>query len=245
MCSPLVFSVAMGGMQAISGIQEQNRQHAAQVAAVNRSNQMARQKYINELNISERNDRLKGLEYEAELKAAAAQKTAFAKQKEINQLSATQASTAEQMKLQEKVTAMAFESQENLVKSIQAQGTILASGQQAGQSLLLTLDQAERELGFEQAQLDASLFDATRAFGIAQYGIDLDQYSADTSAANSLKAGPTLAPSASHQTIKPIKQARPSKPSILGPILGGISTGLSTGTSLGGEDFWQGGNWKP
>ena len=239
MCSPLVFSVAMGGMQAISGIQEQNRQHAAQVAAVNRSNQMARQKYINELNISQRDDQLKGKEYEAELKAAAASRAAFYKQKEINQLSANQASTAEQLKLQEKTTKAAFDTQAALVESIQAQGTVLASGQQPGQSLMLELAQAEREYGFEQAQVNATLFDATRAYGMAQHGIDLDQYSADVSAQNQIKNAPTFAPAASMQTTKPIKQSRPSKPSALGPILGGISTAVNMGTSIGGDGYWE------
>ena len=159
------------------------------------------------------------------------------KQKEINQISATQASTAEQMKLQEKITAAQFQSQENLTKSIQAQGTVLASGQQAGQSLMLTLDQAERELGFEQAQIDASIFDATRAFGIAQYGIDLDQYSADTQTYNSMKGGPSLAPSASFAPVVPIKKKAPAKPSALGPILSGVTTGLSTFGDVGGD--WE------
>ena len=240
MCEPtLLISAAMGGMKAISGIQEQNRAHSAQVAAVDRSNAMARQKYINDLNIASHNDQLKGRKFEAELKAAAAEKTAFYKQKAINQISANQASTAEQMKLNEKIKSAQFESQANLAKSIRAQGTVLASGMQAGQSMLLEVNQAERELGFEQAQIDASIFDATRAFGIAQYGIDLDQYSADQASANSLSGGPTMAPSASFAPIEPIKQARPSKPSILGPILGGISTGLSTGTTLGGESYWS------
>ena len=44
MCGPLAIGIAMGGAQAITGIQEQNRQHRAQVDAVNRSNAMARQK---------------------------------------------------------------------------------------------------------------------------------------------------------------------------------------------------------
>ena len=57
MCEPtLIFSAAMGGMKAISGIQEQNRAHRAQVDAVNRSNAMARQKYINDIQISAYND---------------------------------------------------------------------------------------------------------------------------------------------------------------------------------------------
>ena len=43
-----------------------------------------------------------------------------------------------------------FESQTNLAKAIQAQGTILASGQQSGQSMMLTLDQAEESLGLNK-----------------------------------------------------------------------------------------------
>ena len=132
-----------------------------------------------------------------------------------------------------------FESQTNLAKSIQAQGTVLASGQQAGQSMMLTLDQAEREFGFEQAQLDATVYDATRAYGIKQFGIDLDQYSSDVGAFNSITTTAAVAPSASFKTIRPIKQATPSKPSILGPILGGISTTLSAGQAIGGDQFWE------
>ena len=238
MCEPTIIGLALGGAKAITGIQQQNAQYRAQVAAVDRSNAMARQKYINDLNIASHNDQLKGRKFEAELKAAAAEKTAYWKQKEINQIAANQASTAEQMKLNEKIKKAQFESQANLAKSIQAQGTILASGMQAGQSMLLELNQAERELGFEQAQLDASIFDATRAYGIAQYGIDLDQFAADSQAYSGLEGGPTLAPSASFAPIEPIKQSRPSKPSILGPILDGVSTGISGYKAVGGEfDF--------
>ena len=132
-----------------------------------------------------------------------------------------------------------FESQTNLAKAIQAQGSILASGQQSGQSMMLTLDQAEREFGFAQAQLDATVYDATRAYGIKQFGIDLDQYGSNVTAFNNITTTAAVAPSASFKTIRPIKQAAPSKPSILGPILGGISTTLSAGKTIGGDEFWQ------
>ncbi len=235
MCEPTLIGLALGAGQAITGIQEQNRQYSAQVAAVDRQNAMARQNYINELNIASHKDQLKGRQYEAELKEAALAKTAYNKQLAINQQSADIAKTSEQMKLQEKMKKALFESQANLAKSIRAQGTVLASGMQAGQSMLLELQQAERELGFEQAQIDASIFDATRAYGVAAFGIDLDQYSADTQAYNNLDRGPSFAPSASFAPIKPIKISRPSKPSILGPILSGISTGLSAYSATGGE----------
>ena len=63
--------------------------------------------------------------------------------------------------------------------------------------MMLTLDQAEREFGFEQAQLDATVYDATRAYGIKQFGIDLDQYSSNVSAFNAITTTASVAPSAS------------------------------------------------
>ena len=127
----------------------------------------------------------------------------------------------------------------NLAKAIQAQGTILASGQQSGQSMMLTLDQAEREFGFEQAQLDATVYDATRAYGIKQFGIDLDQYSSNVSAFNAITTTASVAPSASFKTIRPVEQKAPPKPSPLGPILGGISTAIGTAGTLGGENYFK------
>ena len=239
MCEPtLVISAAMGGMKAISGIQEQNRAHRAQVDAVNRSNAMARQKYISDIQISAYNDQQKLNVFEAQLGADAASKQAYFKQRELNQIEANRAVAAADQELQEKLREQMFASQANLAKAIQAQGTVLASGMASGQSMMLELGQAERELGFEQAQIDATVFDATRAYGISRYGIDLDQYAADTNAKNSITYSALVAPSASFETIKPIKQNAPSKPSVLGPILGGISTTFSTGSAIGGDDYW-------
>ena len=156
MCNPLALGIAAGGATAVTGIMQQNRQHRAQVDAVNRSNAIERQKYINDITISAYNDQRKGEVFTAQLQADAASRTAFYRQKELNQIEANRASESAQQELREKITESLFSSQENLAKSIQAQGTVLASGQQAGQSAMLTLDQAERELGFAQAQLDAT-----------------------------------------------------------------------------------------
>jgi len=238
MCNPLAIGLAMGGAQTITGIQEQNRAHKAQVDAVNRQNAMARQKYINDLNISAYNDQQKQNVFKAQLESDAASQNAYYKQKEINQIEANRAVAAADQELQEKITEQMFASQANLAKAIQAQGTVLA-GMQSGQSMMLELGQAEREFGFEQAQIDATVFDATRAYGIDRYGIDLDQYSADTTAANNIKVSATVAPTASFASIKPTKIPTPKKPSILGPILGGISTGLSATSALGGKDYFK------
>lgn len=228
MCDPIVLGIVSGVGSAVTGIAEQNRQHRAQVDAVNRSNAIARQKYLNDIQISAYNDQRKGEVFTAQLQADAASRTNLFKQREINQIEANRASESAQQELREKVTETMFASQENLAKAIEAQGTILASGQQAGQSLMLTYDDVERKYGMQQAQLDASIFDSTKAYGIKQFGVNLDQYSADVTALNNLTTTAVVAPSASFETVKPIKQAPPEKPSILGPILGGFSTGVST-----------------
>ena len=44
MCNPVALAIASGAGTAVTGIAEQNRRHRAQVDAVNRSNQIARQK---------------------------------------------------------------------------------------------------------------------------------------------------------------------------------------------------------
>jgi len=235
----MAMSIGMGAAQAVTGIAEQNRQHRAQVDAVNRSNAMARQKYLNDITISAYNDQRKGEVFTAQLQADAAARTAYYQQKNINQIEHNRASEAAQSELREKVTKTMFESQTNLAKAIKAQGTVLASGQQAGQSMMLTIDDIEREYGMASAQLDATIFDATRAYGIKQFGLDLDHYAANMTAYNSISTSAHVAPTASFKTIRPIEQKAPPKPSALGPILGGISTAFSTGTSLGGENYWK------
>ena len=227
MCDAVALGIISGVGKAATGIAEQNRRHQAQVDAVNRSNAIARQKYLNDIQISAYNDQRKGEVFTAQLKADAASRQAFYRQREINQIEANRASESAQQELREKVTEAMFKSQENLAKAIQAQGTVLASGAQSGQSLGMMLDDAERTMGMQEAQLNASIFDATRSYGIKQFGVNLDQYSSDTTALNNISTTAAVAPSASFKTIRPIKQNPPKKPSILGPLLGGFSTGVS------------------
>ena len=234
MCNPVAIGIALGAGQAVTGIQQQNAQWAAQRDAVLRSNHMATTKYANELTISAHNDKLKGLVFEKELQADAAAQTELAAIRQNNQLSADQASTAAQIAANEKLTEQAFKSQENLAKSIQAQGEVLASGAPAGNSLGALLQDAERQFGFEQAQIDATQDSVTRAYAIEQYGIDLDKYSADTAAINQTKSIATQK-QASYEPIKPLMQSAPKKPSILGPIIGGFTTGVSGWSGAGGS----------
>ena len=228
MCSPLALGIASGVGTAVTGIMEQNRAHRAQVDAVNRSNAIARQKYINDITISAYNDQRKGEVFTAQLQADAAARSSLYQQREINQIEANRASESAQQELREKVTEAMFASQENLAKAIQSQGTVLASGQQAGQSMMLSVDDVERKYGMQQAQLDASVFDATKAYGIKQFGVNLDQYNSDMSAVNNLSTSAVVAPIASFKTIRPTKQKAPPKPSILTPLLSGFTAGVGT-----------------
>ena len=228
MCAPIALGIASGVGTAVTGIMEQNRAHRAQVDAVNRSNAIARQKYINDITISAYNDQRKGEVFTAQLQADAAARSSLYQQREINQIEANRASESAQQELREKVTEARFASQENLAKAIQSQGTVLASGQQAGQSMMLTVDDVERKYGMQQAQLDASVFDATKAYGIKQFGVNLDQYNSDMSAVNNLSTSAVVAPIASFKTIRPTKQKAPPKPSILTPLLSGFSAGVGT-----------------
>ena len=228
MCNPLALGIASGVGTAVTGIMEQNRAHRAQVDAVNRSNAIARQKYINDITISAYNDQRKGEVFTAQLQADAAARSSLYQQREINQIEANRASESAQQELREKVTEAMFASQENLAKAIQSQGTVLASGQQAGQSMMLSVDDVERKYGMQQAQLDASIFDATKAYGIKQFGVNLDQYNSDMSAVNNLSTSAVVAPIASFKTIRPTKQKAPPKPSILTPLLSGFSAGVGT-----------------
>ena len=226
MCEAVTLGILSGVAQAGAGIIQQNAAHRNAVAQVNRSNAIARQKYLNDITISAFNDQRKGEVFTAQLQADAASRQAYYRQKEINQIEANRSSETAQQELREKVTEAMFKSQEGLAKAIEAQGTVLASGQQAGQSMMLQLADVERQMGFKNAQLNASVFDATKAFGIKQFGVDLDKYGADTRAYNSISTTAAVAPSASFKTVRPIEQAPPEKPSALGPILGGISAGI-------------------
>ena len=228
MCEPVTLGIIAGAGTAVTGIMEQNRAHRAQVDAVNRSNAIARQKYINDITISAYNDQRKGEVFTAQLQADAAARSSLYQQREINQIEANRASESAQQELREKVTEAMFASQENLAKAIQSQGTVLASGQQAGQSMMLSVDDVERKYGMQQAQLDASVFDATKAYGIKQFGVNLDQYNSDMSAVNNLSTSAVVAPIASFKTIRPTKQKAPPKPSLLTPLLSGFTAGVGT-----------------
>lgn len=233
MCTPALALAGISGVgTAIADRQAKMAQYRAQKAAVDRSNYMAKQDYLNKIQISAFKDQQKQNVFKAQLDAQSASVTRMEQQKDINQLEASRASSANQLKLQEKIAEALFEGQAKLAESIRAQGTILASGMSAGQSLMLTLTDEERKLGQEQAAVNASLYTARQGFGLQEYNTLLSQYSADSAAYNNVIAAP-MAPVAEFQTVRPVKMAAPEKPSMLGSIMTGFSAGVKTGSGIG------------
>ena len=246
MCTPALAFAGIGGVgSAIADRQAKMAQYRAQKAAVDRSNYMARQDYLNKIQISAFKDQQKQDLFKSQLEAQSASVTAMHRQKDISQVAQSRSSTANQLKLQEKVAEAMFEGQEKLAESIRAQGTILASGMSAGQSTMLTLTDEERKLGQRQAAVDASLYNARQSYGLQEYSTLLSQYAADSQAYNSVIAAP-MAPSAEFKTVRPVKMAAPEKPSMLGSIMTGFSAGVKIGSGIGHADgtsaWWKTGD---
>lgn len=215
-------SAVAGGMQAVG-------QHQSQQAAVARSNAIAQQQYQRDLQIAAARDREKGRVYQAELKADTAAKNAYYAQLTANQTEANRALASSNQKLNEKRAGAAFDAQTKLASAIQAQGQVLASGK-AGQSFVLQAMDAQRQLGFEQAQINQTLYDAATAAGVEREGILLDQTAANVASWNGLPAAP-LSPEASFLPVKPIKAQGPSGLALAGALLGSAVDGASAGIS--------------
>jgi len=225
MCEP----ISMGILSAATGVMGAVGQHQAQQAAVNRQNQIQQQEYTRQLQIAERNDKIKRDKHAADLKAHAIAQNDVLRQQEANQLEANRAKQAVSRQLKEKQTEVAFERQAALSQQIQASGQILATGR-TGQSMLLETLATERELGFAEAQMEQSLFDANAAYGNEILGVNMKHWGADNAANNSLPPTPN-APGASFIPNKPIPAKGPSGLSLMAGIgssvLGGVSTGMS------------------
>ena len=86
MCTPALALAGIGGVgSAIADRQAKMAQYRAQQAAVDRSNYMARQDYLNKIQISAFKDQQKQDLFKAQMDAQAASVTAMYKQKAINQ----------------------------------------------------------------------------------------------------------------------------------------------------------------
>ena len=241
MCEPAtIIAIGAGTATAAGGMMQARAKHNAAKAAAQRQNQINQLKYIQDRQKTYAADQAKANQFKRQLEAHAAAQTALYKQMEINQMERTRTSMVAQQQLEEKISENAFEGQSQLIASIQAQGTVLAGSQQSGQSLLLSLMDVEKQLGIQEAQLDASIRDANTAYNLQQYGFDLDKYTADAMAVNKLPA----APQAQYASFAPIKMpevAGPSGLGLMGGMLSAVGAGIGTGTALYGQ---LPGDWK-
>ena len=228
MCSVPAALGAVSGVATYSGQAAQARaQHAQQVAAARRANQINDLNYQNQLKIAIAKDKDKSDVFTRKMEAMAASQSALARQKALNQLEATRASVSAQTGLRQEITDLMFKSQTNLAKAIQARGTLLA-GQQPGQSMLLSLQDIDRVLGQETAQLNAQLFDTKRARYAQQYGIDLDKYTADIAAIGRLPSTPVAQRAEFGPQRMPEVQG-PTGASLQAGLLAAAGSGVSAG----------------
>lgn len=223
--------LVLAGISFIAGTaakhEENKAKYRANKAAIRRSNTLARQRFENQLKLNIYTDAQKGRVFEAELAAAAAARTALTQQLELNQISFDRASIANQLSLEEKFVEASFQDQKNLAESIRAQGTLAASGVQPGQSMKMAMQDIERQLGFEEAAIEANLLNEKQGFGLAEYGLKLDKYSADNQAINQLPTGPTFGPGNEFPPIPPLYSSDPEQPSLLNAALYGVAQGAS------------------
>jgi hypothetical protein len=231
MCDPITAGIGFGLATAGFGTMQAVGQHQQQAASVARSNAIAQQNYQRQLQIAAATDQEKGRVYKAQLNSANAAKNAYYRQLQANQAEASRASVAEQRKLNEQNKKALFDQQTAVAAAVKAQGQVLSTGT-SGQSFLLQAMEADRQLGFEMAQIQETLYDASLASDSAQYGILLDQHSANVDAYNNLPANP-LAPTAEFLPVKPILASGPSKLALFGAIGGSVLEGAKAGLALG------------
>ena len=229
MCTAIALAAGSAAVSTVGGVMQAKAQHRAAQEAAARQNLINDLNYKKQLQISKIKDQEKGEAFSRQLAANAAARTTLYRQMALNNMERVRASIAAQQALKEKITESSFESQQALADRIKATGTLLASSQ-SGQSMLLSLMNAERELGFKDAQVNAALTDASTAYRFSEFGFDLDKYAADQSALARLPGTP-VAQRASLRTIRMPEVSGPSGLSYTANIIGAIGGGLSAGTS--------------
>tara|TARA_R100000458_G_scaffold30092_1_gene27619 strand:+ start:227 stop:952 length:726 start_codon:yes stop_codon:yes gene_type:complete len=241
MCEPAtILAITAGTATFAGGAMQARAKHNAAKAAAERQNYINDLTYKNQMNQAVHADQIKANRFQRQLEAHAAAQTALYRQMEVNQLERGRVSLVAQQQLEEKITETAFEGVANVAAQIQAQGQVLASNAAAGHSLLLQLMDSERALGMQEAQLNATLRDANKAYNMQEYGFDLDQYSADMLAANRMPGAPQ-AESASFAPIRKPKVAGPSGLGLLGGTIAAAGAGLSAGVKTYGAtpETWR------
>jgi len=128
--------------------------------------------------------------YEAQMAAYQQSERAYSEQIRLNAEAANRGYISEQQKLQGEFMKTSQEAQARLIQSLQAQGTVLASGR-TGQSIGLLVSDAEREFGRDYANLAQNLAFARQDYGTATESIFLNAKSANNVAAANRMLQPT------------------------------------------------------
>ena len=149
--------------------------------------------------------------YSAQMSAYQRSEQAYKQQLQLNADAANRAYTSEQQKLQGEFMKASQEAQNRLSQSLQAQGTVLASGR-SGQSIGLLMSDAEREYGRDLANIAQNLTFARQDYFTGAEGIYQQQKSANNVAASNRMLKPTAPSSIGLVT------------GLAGAALGGIST---------------------
>lgn len=169
----------------------------------------------------------------------------------FNNMAAQQAYEAENRRYQEILTGMAFDQQDMLVKMLQEEGQIQASGV-SGRSAGKVLASALASYGRNQAIMAESLVSATKDSQINRKQIGLDKYGADLAAQARRMLTPIKGPAPSAplkmpratilDPLKPKKPPKPMKGVNTMPAASGLSiansfitTGLDAYTNFGGK----------
>jgi len=152
--------------------------------------------------------------YQAQMAAYEQSERSYNEQIRLNAEAANRGYVSEQQKLQGEFMKTSQEAQARLIQSLQAQGSVLASGR-SGQSIGLLVSDAQREYGRDLANLGQNL-----AFARQDYATGTESIFQNAKSANAVAAANRM--------------LRPTAPSSIGLIaglgqaaLGGITTWAS------------------
>lgn len=154
-------------------------------------------------------------EYDAQMAAYRRSEQIYAQQVQLNAEAANRGYVSEQQKLQGEFMKASQEAQGRLVQSLQAQGTVLASGR-TGQSIGLLMSDAEREYGRDLTNIAQNLAFARQDYATGAESIYQNQKSANNVAA-------------SNRMLKP---AAPSSTGLITGLAGAALSGIGTFASL-------------
>jgi len=154
-------------------------------------------------------------EYNAQMEAYRQSERVYAQQIRLNAEAANRGYVSEQQKLQGEFMKASQEAQGRLVQSLQAQGTVLASGR-TGQSIGLLVSDAEREFGRDYANIAQNL-----AFARQDYGTGMESIYQNAKSANAVTA--------SNRMLQP---TAPSGTGLVTGLAGAALSGIGTFAAL-------------